>query len=74
MISSASEQIKLIPTYIDVKVSSSTNELKDESTMTRNKYVIELERMLKNAPDLMTPLKVSKCTPIENIERINLTN
>ncbi|MGN1101173.1 MAG: hypothetical protein ACI4RG_03210 [Huintestinicola sp.] len=32
--------------------------------MTRNEFIIELERMLKNAPDLMTPLKVSKCTPL----------
>ena len=32
--------------------------------MTRNEFIMELERMLKNAPDLMTPLKVSKCTPL----------
>lgn len=32
--------------------------------MTRNEFIIELERMLKNAPDLMTPIKVSKCTPL----------
>ena len=32
--------------------------------MTRNEFITELERMLKNAPDLMTPLKVSKCTPL----------
>lgn len=32
--------------------------------MTRIEFIIELERMLKNAPDLMTPLKVSKCTPL----------
>ena len=32
--------------------------------MTRNEFIIELERMLKNVPDLMTPLKVSKCTPL----------
>ena len=32
--------------------------------MTRNELITELERMLRNAPDLMTPMKVSKCTPI----------
>ena len=32
--------------------------------MTRNEFITELERMLKNAPDLMTPLKVSECTPL----------
>ena len=57
-------QTKVISPYVDVKVSSSANKLKDESTMTRNEFIIELERMLKNAPDLMTPLKVSKCTPL----------
>lgn len=32
--------------------------------MTRNEMITELERMLKKAPDLMTPLKVSRCTPL----------
>ena len=32
--------------------------------MTRNEMIAELERMLRKVPDLMTPSKVSQCTPI----------
>ena len=32
--------------------------------MTHNEIVAEFERMLRNAPDLMTPMKVSRCSPI----------
>lgn len=32
--------------------------------MTRNEVIAEFERMLRKAPDLMTPLKVSRCTPL----------
>lgn len=32
--------------------------------MTRNEFITELERMLKKAPNLMTPLKISKWTPL----------
>ena len=32
--------------------------------MTRTEFIRELERMLKKAPELMTPSKVSKHTPL----------
>lgn len=32
--------------------------------MTRDEFITELERMLKKAPNLMTPLKISKWTPL----------
>ena len=32
--------------------------------MTKQKATAEFERMLRQAPDLMTPLKVSRCTPL----------
>ena len=36
---------------------------KGESKMTREEKVIELERMLSKVPDVMSPLKASKCSP-----------
>lgn len=35
-----------------------------KETMTRNEMIAELERMLRKVPDLMTPSKVSRCTPL----------
>ena len=34
-----------------------------ESKMTREEKVAELERMLAKVPDVMSPLKASKCSP-----------
>lgn len=36
---------------------------KGESKMTREEKVAELERMLAKVPDVMSPLKASKCSP-----------
>ena len=32
--------------------------------MTREEKVAELERMLAKVPDVMSPLKASKCSPV----------
>lgn len=32
--------------------------------MTREKRIAEFERMLSKVPDIMTPMKVSRCSPI----------
>ena len=37
---------------------------KDVTTMTREEKIEQLERMLVNLPEIMSPLKVSKSVPI----------
>ena len=32
--------------------------------MTREELMVEFERLLRRAPELMTPMKVSRCSPL----------
>ena len=45
-------------------IALSANKGKEDKAMTREEKIIELERMFKNCPEMLSPIKVSRWTPL----------
>ena len=45
-------------------IALSVNKGKEDKAMTREEKIIELERMFKNCPEMLSPIKVSRWTPL----------
>lgn len=51
------------PNVFRIAIGKIKNE-KEDTIMTREEKIAKLEQMLRNAPEILTPMKASRCSPI----------